>query len=234
MKKILFPLVFFSLIIQSCVSNEHKDNILNSTNIAEIEDYISKAHPEDPKRRVLKQRIIALKNADWVKGRKDAKPMAARPVILDLPSKNSFKKNTPESEAVFKQLLAETPEEHKQKTVQLLNSIFNQDISSNEVILLLKNNSDCNLVLEISGKKFYNLPVPAKSENSLVLEKDTYTLAGNVCDVPYKSVKEFSKGAVIILSNPEVLKKENTKEEAKKTNITEGQKKKVPKKKKKK
>lgn len=219
MKKILFPLVFFSLTIQSCASNEHKDNILNSTNIAEIEDYISKAHPEDPKRRVLKQRVIALKNADWVKGRKDAKPMAARPVIMDLPSKKSFQKNSPESEAVFKQLLAETPEEHKEKTVKLLNSIFNQDVSNNEVILLLKNNSDCNLVLEISGKKFYNLPVPAKSENSLVLEKDTYTLSGNVCDVPYKSMKEFSKGAVIILSNPETVKKVAVTEDLKKTSI---------------
>lgn len=217
MKKILFPLVFFGLTIQSCVSNEHRDNILNSTNIAEIEEYISKAHPEDPKRRVLKQRVIALKNADWVKGRKNAKPMAARPVILDLPSKNSFKKNSPESEAVFKQLLAETPEEHKQKTTQLLNAIFNQDIASNEVILLLKNNSDCNLVLEISGKKFYNLPVPAKSENSLVLDKDIYTLSGNVCDVPYKSVKQFTKGAVIILSNPETVKKEELQPEVKKT-----------------
>lgn len=217
MKKILFPLVFFGLTIQSCVSNEHRDNILNSRNIAEIEEYISKAHPEDPKRRVLKQRVIALKNADWVKGRKNAKPMAARPVILDLPSKNSFKKNSPESEAVFKQLLAETHEEHKQKTTQLLNAIFNQDIASNEVILLLKNNSDCNLVLEISGKKFYNLPVPAKSENSLVLDKDTYTLSGNVCDVPYKSVKQFTKGAVIILSNPETVKKEELQPEVKKT-----------------
>jgi len=215
MKKILFPLIFFSLIIQSCASTEHRDHILNSTNIAEIEDYISNAHPEDPKKRVLKQRVIALKNADWVKGRKDAKPMAARPVIFDLPSKNAFRKNTPESEAVFRKLLAETPEEHKQKTTQLLNAIFNQDITSKEVILLLRNNSDCNLVLEISGTKFYNLPVPAKSENSLVLDKDTYTLSGTVCDVPYKSIKEFSKGAVIILSNPETITDKPTGSEAK-------------------
>ncbi|WP_128414188.1 DUF6759 domain-containing protein [Chryseobacterium sp. Leaf394] len=219
MKKILFPLVFFSLIIQSCVTNEHRDSILNSTNIAEIEDYISKAHPEDPKRRVLKQRVIALKNADWVKGRKDAKPMAARPVILDLPSKNSFRKNSPESEAIFKKLLAETPEEHMLKTTELLNAVFNQDITNNEVILLLKNNSDCNLVLEISGKKFYNLPVPSKGENSVVLDKDTYTLSGTVCDVPYKSVKQFSKGAVIILSNPETVKKEEIHTEVEKTSV---------------
>ncbi|MBD8083720.1 DUF6759 domain-containing protein [Chryseobacterium caseinilyticum] len=220
MKKILFPLVFFSLIIQSCVTNEHRDSILNSTNIAEIEDYISKAHPEDPKRRVLKQRVIALKNAEWVKGRKNARPMAARPVILDLPSRNSFRKNSPESEAIFIKLLAETPEEHMLKTTQLLNTVFNQDLTNNEVILLLKNNSDCNLVLEISGKKFYNLPVPSKGENSVVLDKDTYTLSATVCDVPYKSIKEFSKGAVIILSNPEAVKNEPVEKKAEKTTVT--------------
>ena len=51
MKKNLFPLLFFSLLIFSCTANEHAANILNSTNISEIEEYISKAHPEDPKKR---------------------------------------------------------------------------------------------------------------------------------------------------------------------------------------
>lgn len=214
MKKKLLSFFVCCLVFSSCATNADREDILKSKNINEIEAYLSKAHSQDPKKRILKQKIIALKNSEWTKGAKDAKPMAARPVIFDLPSKSSFKKNTPESEAVFKKLLAETPEEHKQKTVKLLNSIFSQDISSNKVILLLKNNSDCNLVLEISGKKFYNLPIPAKSENSLVLEKDTYTLAGNLCDVPYTSVKEFSKGAVIILSNPET---ESPKKEMEKT-----------------
>ena len=56
MKKNLFYAVFFNLIILSCASHEPKENILNSKNIAEIEDYISKAHPEDPKKRILQQR----------------------------------------------------------------------------------------------------------------------------------------------------------------------------------
>ena len=213
MKKNLFPLLFFSLLIFSCTANEHAANILNSTNISETEEYISKAHPEDPKKKILKQRVIALKNAEWTKGRKDAKPMAARPIILEMPSKSAFRKNPAESEALFKKLLAETPERHKEKTTKLLNAIFNQDINSNEAILLLKNNSDCNMILEISGKRFYNLAVPAKSENSIVLEKDNYTLSGSLCDVSYKSEKNFNKSIVIILGNPEnVINKEVTKD----------------------
>jgi hypothetical protein len=201
-RKLLLPF-FFNLIILSCASHEPKENILNSKNIAEIEDYISKAHPEDPKKRILQQRVIALKNAEWVKGKKDAKPMAARPLILDFPAKNSLRKNSPENEALFKKLLEETPEEHKQKTIKLLNNMFSQEVENSEAIVLIKNNSDCNLVLAISGKKFYQLAVPSKGENSLVLDKGAYNLSGSVCDVSYKSSKDFSKSMVIILGNPE-------------------------------
>lgn len=203
MKKKLVITFFFNLLLLSCASNEQYANILDSKNIPEIEEYIAKAHPEDPKKRILQQRLIALKNADWVKGRQNAKPMAARPIVMELPSKAAFNKNTPETEAIFKQLLAETPEEHKQKTVQLLNNMFSQETDKNEVIVLVKNNSDCNLVLEITGKKYYKLPIPTKGENSIVIDKGNYSFAGSVCDVPYKSSKELSKSIALILSNPE-------------------------------
>lgn len=203
MKKKLFITFFFNLLLLSCVSNEQHTNILESKNIPEIEEYLSKAHPEDPKRKILQQRLIALKNADWVKGRKDAKPMAARPIVMEIPSKATLKKNSPEKEALFQKLLAETPEEHKQKTVKLLNNMFDQDTGKNEVIILVKNNSDCNLVLEISGKKFYQLPVPTKGENSIIIEKGSYSFTGSICDVAYKNNKEITTGIAIILSNPE-------------------------------
>ncbi|WP_435524017.1 DUF6759 domain-containing protein [Chryseobacterium indoltheticum] len=98
--------------------------------------------------------------------------------------------------------MSETSEEHREKTKKLLNNMFNEDITHNEAILLLKNNSDCNLVLEISGKKFYNLAIPAKGENFIVLDKDTYRISGNVCDVKYQSSKEINKSLVVVLQNP--------------------------------
>ncbi|WP_185146919.1 DUF6759 domain-containing protein [Chryseobacterium echinoideorum] len=202
MKKKWITVLFFSLISFSCTVNSQREEILKSTNINEIEEYISKAHPEDPKRRLLKQRIIALKNAEWTKGKKDAKPMEARPVFVDLPNISSAKKNNEQKELLFKKLMSENSEQHKEKTVKLLNALFNEDISSNEAILLIKNNSDCNLVLEISGKKFYHLPVPAKGENSIVLNKDEYNLSGSLCDVVYQNKKEISKTLMMVLNNP--------------------------------
>ena len=203
MKKKTLTFFFFGLILSSCASNTvDKVDVLKSTNISEIEEYLGKAHPEDPKTRILKQRIIALKNAEWTKGAKNAKPMEARPVFMELSNQLTNKRNSEANLEVFKKLMSETSEEHREKTKKLLNNMFNEDITNNEAILLLKNNSDCNLILEISGKKFYNLAVPAKGENFIVLNKDTYTFSGNVCDVKYQSSKEINKSLVVVLQNP--------------------------------
>ncbi len=176
-------------------------NILESKNISEIEEFLKTAHPDDPKRSVLKSKVIALKNSEWTKGKKDAKPMEARPVISEISSNLMKNSNASEMEE-FKRLIASTPAEHKDKTVKLLNAMFNEDISSKEVILLFKNNSDCNIVLRIQGKDFYNLAVPAKGENSIVINKGSYTLTSHVCDVLYSSQKEIKKSIFLTINNP--------------------------------
>ncbi len=176
-------------------------NILESKNISEIEEFLKTAHPDDPKRSVLKSKVIALKNSEWTKGKKDAKPMEARPVISEISSSLMKNSNASETEE-FKRLIASTPAEHKDKTVKLLNAMFNEDISSKEVILLFKNNSDCNIVLRIQGKDFYNLAVPAKGENSIVINKGSYTLTSHVCDVLYSSQKEIKKSIFLTINNP--------------------------------
>ena len=202
MKKTL--LIISALILASCNSANIKDssqNILESKNISEIENFLKNTHPDDPKRNVLKSKLIALKNAEWTKGKKNAHPMIARPIITEIP--NNVIRNSSSSEAEeFKRLMASTTKEHKDKTVKLLNAMFNEDISSKEVIFLFKNNSDCNLVLRIQGKDFYNMAVPAKGENFIVINKGNYTLTSNVCDVLYSSQKEIKKSIFLTITNP--------------------------------
>lgn len=202
MKKIL--LVISTTLLVCCNSasvQNHSQNILESKNIAEIEDFLKTAHPDDPKRSVLKSKLIALKNSEWTKGKKDAKPMTARPIISEISNNLMRNSNAAETEE-FKRLIASTPAEHKDKTVKLLNAMFNEDISSKEVILLFKNNSDCNIVLRIQGKDFYNLAVPAKGENSIVINKGNYTLTSHVCDVLYSSQKDIRKSIFLTINNP--------------------------------
>lgn len=202
MKKNIFIILLCMLFSCKSTSVEnHSHNILESTDIQEIENYLAKTHPDDPKRSVLKPKLIALKNAEWTKGKKDAKPMEARPIISEIPSDAIRRPNSEEAEE-FKRLIASTSQEHKDKTVKLLNAMFNEDINSKEVILLFKNQSDCNLVLKIQGKDFYNMAVPAKGENFIVINKGAYTLTGNVCDVVYSSKKEINKSLFLTINNP--------------------------------
>lgn len=202
MKKVMLIISMGILVCCSSVQEQNKSqNILESKNISEIEDFLKTAHPDDPKRNVLKSKIIALKNSEWTKGKKDAKPMEARPVISEISTTLMKNSNAQETEE-FKRLIASTPAEHKEKTVKLLNAMFNEDISSKEVILLFKNNSDCNIVLRIQGKDFYNLAVPAKGENSIVINKGSYTLTSHVCDVLYSSQKEIKKSIFLTINNP--------------------------------
>lgn len=176
-------------------------NIMNETNIPKIEAFLKTAHPEDPRRIPLKSKLIALKNANWTKGSQSAKPMNAKPVVLEIPKSVIQQKNNSETEE-FKKLMVESSDAHKAKTVKLLNAMFDNDINRKEVILMVQNNSDCNMIVRIQGEKFYNLAVPTKGQNSVVLNKGTYTLISNVCDVKYTSVKNLSKSQLVILNNP--------------------------------
>jgi hypothetical protein len=193
------------ILLASCSTNSNitKDskNILESKNIEEIEKFLKAAHPDDPRRSVLKPKLIALKNLEWTKGKKDVKPMEARPVISEIPINATRNAHSAEAEE-FKRLIVSTSKEHKDKTVKLLNAMFNEDISSKEVILLFKNQSDCNLVVRIQGKDYYNMAVPAKGENFMVINKGVYTLTSNVCDVLYSSKKDIRKSIFLTINNP--------------------------------
>lgn len=201
MKKHSIILSLFLMTLCSMLHAQKKNfkNILKTTSIPEIEEFLKVAHPEDPRRSVLKPKLVSLKNQAWTKGAKNAKPMEARPIIVDIP--NSVMRNSSDAEE-FKRLMTENNNQHKDKTVKVLNAMFNEDVSSNEAILLCRNNSDCNIIMRIQGKEFYNLAVPANGENFIVVKKDEYVLTSNVCDLQYSSKKEIKKGVFITLNNP--------------------------------
>lgn len=199
MKKILFGLGLMSCITITAQKQNH--NILQSKDIKEIENFLKTAHPEDPRRMVLRPKLIALKNAAWTQGKTTAKPMEARLIVAEIPKNFATKPYSSESQE-FSQLMANNSEAHKEKTVKLLNTLFDQDITKKEVILLVQNNSDCNMVLKIQGKDYYNVAVPAHGENSVVLNKGDYQLSSSLCDAKYNSAKSIAQNTLVILNNP--------------------------------
>ncbi|SIS36762.1 hypothetical protein SAMN05421768_105455 [Chryseobacterium joostei] len=202
MKKKILTILFFTFLTPAFTyAQKSSKDILKSTNIKEIEEYLKNAHPDDPKKSVLKPKLIALKNSEWTKGALTAKPMEARPVLADIP-KNAMKDPNSKEAEEFKRLIAETSTEHKQKTEMLLNAMLNEDITKKEAVLLFKNNSDCNIVLRIEGKDYYNLAVPAHGENFIIINKGSYTLNSNVCDMKYFSQKDIKKSIFVTIDNP--------------------------------
>lgn len=108
-----------------------------------------------------------------------------------------------ETEAEFN-LLMNAEEKNDGETVQLLNKLFENDESTKETIVVIKNNSDCNIVVKIEGTNGlqYKLPIPAKSENSKVINKGDYIFSSRVCGFMYSSQKTVNKSLMISLDTP--------------------------------
>ncbi|NAW51234.1 hypothetical protein GNY06_07540 [Elizabethkingia argentiflava] len=166
-------------LLWSCASRVPRSHILNTNDIKELEAYIKK-YPKDKDILFLKQKYLALKVA--------AQPKVAAEVPM--PKVQTF---IDEEAEEFAKLMEHDRRVHNDKTVKILNQIFNNDISDTNAILLVHNTSDCNMILRIQGEKFYNLAIPAHGENSLVLKQGEYDLKGSMCGVIYNSRKVIKK-----------------------------------------
>ncbi|WP_250255586.1 DUF6759 domain-containing protein [Chryseobacterium sp. Marseille-Q3244] len=92
------------------------------------------------------------------------------------------------------------PSEANKKTAAMLTHLFNNDINKNEAYINIKNRSSCNLIVKISGKKYYNLSVPARGENFILIDKGEYVLTTMVCDAKYSSLKKITQDIEIALN----------------------------------
>ncbi|MBB4807651.1 hypothetical protein HNP38_002957 [Chryseobacterium defluvii] len=92
------------------------------------------------------------------------------------------------------------PSEKNKKTAAMLTHIFNHDPMDKEAYVNIKNRSKCNLIVKISGKKYYNLDVPASGQNFILVDKGEYVLTTMVCDAKYSSLKKINKDIEIELN----------------------------------
>lgn len=92
------------------------------------------------------------------------------------------------------------PSEEAKRTAAMLTHLFNNDTNKNDAYINIKNRSSCNLIVKISGKKYYNLSVPAKGQNFILIDKGEYVLTTMVCDAKYSSLKKIDKDIEIALN----------------------------------
>lgn len=254
-------LLIFSTIVFVNISAQKKgkdySDILKSKNIYEINAFLRDAHPDDPRRSVLKPRVMEMmkeyiENAkpgdtkvrqmqDWLamlKRRPSTKIsfeefnanirkkqiakyqkelQVGQSAVVYTPSnpQNVYIASTaatatvttaaiPDTEASeFNMLMAENPVEHKNKTVKILNSLFDNDPNAKECIVMIENKSDCNIIVRIEGigTTKYRLPIPAHGDNSIVVQKGDYLFTSIVCGAQYASQKTIQKPLMVALGS---------------------------------
>ena len=256
MKKFL---LFFTTLLFLCFSAQKKgkdySNILKSKSIYEINAFLRDAHPDDPRRSVLKPKVMGLmkdyiQNAppgdtkvrqmqDWLAmlkrksstkitfeemnaiirkkqiARYQKELQVGQSAIVYTPSspKNVYVAPAAAAKATaviadteaseFNMLMADNPVEHKNKTVKILNSLFDNDPNAKECIIMIENKSDCNIIVRIEGvgNIKYRLPVPAGGDNSIVIQKGDYLLTSLVCGAQYASQKTIQKPLMVALGS---------------------------------
>ena len=255
LRKLVFILfIFHTLPYFSQRQGKDYSNILKSKNIYEINAFLRDAHPDDPRRTVLKPKVMGMmneyiKNAapgdqkvrqmqDWlatlkrkpstkfdfnemnealkkkqiIKYQRELQvgqaaisytPSSSQNVYVTNTSTANYKAIADIEASEFNMLMNENPDEHKNKTVKILNSLFDNDPNTKECIVLIENKSDCNIIVRLEGiaNTKYRLPVPAKSENSIVIKKGDYLLTSIVCGAQYASQKTIQKPLKIALGS---------------------------------
>lgn len=286
MKQLLsFLAILFFMLAPAQQKMKNYNEIMKSRNIYEIDAFLRDAHDQDPRRDILKNRLMDLINKyikeaypgdQSVKGlqeklailkrkpstkitfeemsenirRKQKLEYERRLAVLKNPTKtstptttysptmskedyadavaraNALNKTGEEDKAIgtggtafnlkasaalseneeqeFNLLMNDSPIEHKNKTVKLLNKLFDNDPTSKDCIVLIQNKSDCNMIMRIEGigNTKYRLAIPAKNENSVVVLKGDYLFTSIVCGAQYASQKTVQKAMMVALDNP--------------------------------
>ena len=265
MKNLFF---IVSVLLCSTLSAQWKrkdyTNILRSNNIYEINAFLRDAHPDDPRRSVLKPKVMKMMD-EYIKTASplDQRVKQVQEMLAMLKTKGTTKITFDEMNEIIRQkqiaklreqlakmgnvtnqnvqtnqyqwkpnpnavisnedgtvntsgtyvdpelaefemLMNTNPIEHKNKTVQILNSLFDNDPNSKDVIVMIENASDCNIIVRMEGvgNDKYRLAVPSKQEGSIVIKKGNYLFTSLVCGATYASQKTVQKALMVTLSNP--------------------------------
>lgn len=200
---------FFALSLLTCISipsQKKYGSIISNSSNTEIVNSPKETNPVKSQRVVSKTKNQALKNDGLGNSDKTTNKGSTSKNVTSVTISNNNKteiKTSPFSslneEQEFRKLISETSAAHKEKTLKLLNQLFDNDDSNNKAILLIKNEGDCNMIIRIHGNEHYNLAVPAHGENFVTVSKGDYQLSGNMCEANYSSRKSIGKNMLVTL-----------------------------------
>ncbi|QIG90501.1 hypothetical protein G6R40_12930 [Chryseobacterium sp. POL2] len=160
----------------------------SSKDPAVVQAFIA-ANPKHPKVPELKKKLSTMSYTVTTSG--SGNDAEAKPKVSKLTA-SKVEKNINKSKT----------SENAEKTAAILTNLFNDNRNSKEAVLQIVNRSACELVIKVSGKKkFYNLSVPSKNQNYILIEKGTYNLTTSICGASYTSNKSINASTIITLGN---------------------------------
>ena len=188
-KLLLLILLVFSTFLFSQTSQE-LDKAMLSKDPSVIAEFIKK-YPNNKNTAFLQRKLNSMA------GRGNA---AAKPSIQPL-NTEKLEKQVEKSEAKGE------PDAKAKRTAEVLTHLFNNDPNKKDAYVLIRNKSECNLIVKFEGKKFYNLDVPKMGENYILVQKGTYRITTMICNAQYASVKNISQDIEINLNAAKKVRK---------------------------
>lgn len=191
MKKYFYILFLLVSVFSYAQSKYTVTQVENSTDPQVIANFI-KYNPNHPKTPEFKRKLVAVINNNKPASQKSASAKPSVQPISTSKLKNDIKKD----------VAKDGVNDKNKRTAELLTHLFNTDPNSKVAYIQIVNRSKCNLIVKISGKRFYNLDVPAKNQNFIMVDKGTYNLTTMVCDAKYTSTKNVKQDIVVTLNAP--------------------------------
>lgn len=188
-KLLLLILLVFSTFLFSQTSQE-LDKAMLSKDPNVIAEFIKK-YPNNKNTPFLQRKLNSMTGSGNA---------AAKPSIQPL-NTEKLEKQVEKSEA------KREPDAKAKRTAEVLTHLFNNDPNKKDAYVLIRNKSECNLIVKFEGKKFYNLDVPKMGENYILVQKGTYRITTMICNAQYASVKNVTQDIEINLNAAKKVRK---------------------------
>ena len=188
-KLLLLILLVFSTFLFSQTSQE-LDKAMLSKDPSVIAEFIKK-YPNNKNTAFLQRKLNSMAGSGNA---------AAKPSIQPL-NAEKLEKQVEKSEAKGE------PDAKAKRTAEVLTHLFNNDPNKKDAYVLIRNKSECNLIVKFEGKKFYNLDVPKMGENYILVQKGTYRITTMICNAQYASVKNITQDLEINLNAAKKVRK---------------------------
>ena len=185
MKKIFLILFFMASV---CVFSQVSVFEAKKTKDRAVVEKFIRDNPKHPAVPELQRRLPSLSYGS-------GSSAIAKPTITQM-TENKIEKTSKVGTAAAKG----QPSEQAKNTAAVLTSLFSNDPNKKEAIVQFVNKSKCILVIKISGKKFYNLTVPANGQNYILVDKGSYNVTTSICDAVYNQNKALTKDVIITLN----------------------------------